>query len=151
MTGWILSIVGTVLTVTLAEVMLPEGQTAKFIKGVISLMIIYVVIAPIPALLQSKIDVNAFFDFSSGGYRSDESFIEIIKEDKQSAISRELNQAFEERGLTSASVAVLLDGNYEVAQVLLTTSKRDLDEAYRLIVHSLGVKEERIVVNEVFT
>ena len=151
MTGWILSIVGTVLTVTLAEVMLPEGQTAKFIKGVISLMIIYVVIAPIPALLQSKIDVNAFFDFSSGGYRSDESFIEIIKEDKQSAISREFNQAFEERGLTSASVAVLLDGNYEVAQVLLTTSKRDLDEAYRLIVHSLGVKEERIVVNEVFT
>ena len=151
MTGWILSIVGTVLTVTLAEVMLPEGQMAKFIKGVISLMIIYVVIAPIPALLQSKIDVNAFFDFSSGSYSSDETFIEIIKEDKQSALSRELNKAFEERGLTSASVAVLLDGNYEVAQVFLTTSKRDLEEAYHLTVRSLGVKEEKIVVNEVFT
>ena len=151
MAGWILSIVGTVLTVTLAEVMLPEGQTAKFIKGVISLMIIYVVIAPIPALLQSKIDVNEFFDFSSEGYRSDNAFIEIIKEDKQSALSQELNQAFKDRGLRTASAAVLLDAGYEVTQVYLTVSKRDLDEAYRLIVRSLGVKEEKIVVNEVFT
>ena len=151
MTGWILSIVGTVLTITLAEVMLPEGQTAKFIKGVISLMIIYVVIAPIPALLRSKIDINSFFDFSSASYESDQAFIEIIKEDKQSALSNELNAAFEERGLTSASVIVLLDDGYDVAQVFLTTSKRDLDEAYRLTVRSLGVKEEKIVVNEVFT
>lgn len=151
MAGWILSIVGTVLTVTLAEVMLPEGQTAKFIKGVISLMIIYVVIAPIPALLQSKIDVNEFFDFSAEGYRSDNAFIEIIKEDKQSALSQELNQAFKDRGVRTASAAVLLDAGYEVTQVYLTVSKRDLDEAYRLIVRSLGVKEEKIVVNEVFT
>ena len=150
MAGWILSVVGTVLTVTLAEVMLPEGQTAKFIKGVISLAIIYVVIAPIPALLSSKIDINSFFDFSSSSYESDASFIGIIKEDKQSALSREINEAFAERGLT-ASVAVVLDENYEVSQVFLVSTDKDLDEAYRLTVMALAVKEDKIVINEVVT
>lgn len=151
MTGWILSIVGMVMTITLTEVMLPEGKTANYIKGVISLMIIYVVIAPIPSLLQSKIDINSFFDFSGKSYESDAVFIGIIKEDKQSALTREVNEAFCERGLTSASVVIFLDEEYQVKQVFLTTSKRDFDEAYRLTVRSLGVKEEKIVVNEVFT
>ena len=151
MAGWILSVVGTVLTVTLAEVMLPEGQTAKFIKGVISLAIIYVVIAPIPALLSSKIDINSFFDFSSSSYESDASFIGIIKEDKQSALTEEINAAFAERGLTASSIRIFLDDSYNVRQVFLTTSKSDKDEAYRLTMISLGVKEEKIVVNEVFT
>ena len=150
MVGWILSIVGTVLTITLTEVMLPEGQTAKYIKGVISLMVIYVVIAPIPSLLRSKIDINSFFDFSSGSYESDEAFIGIIKEDKQSALTDEINAAFAERGLT-AYVSVVLDRDYSVRQVFLSASGEDLEEAIRLTVGSLGVKEEKIVINEVFT
>ena len=151
MTGWILSIGGTVLTVTLAEVMLPEGQTAKFIKAVISLMIIYVVIAPIPALLRSKIDINSFFDFSSASYESDRAFIEIIKEDKQSSLTSELNAALKGNGLSRASVNVILDERYEVKQVILTAPKEQIDEAYRLTTISLGIKEEQIVINEVST
>ncbi len=150
MTGWILSIVGTVLTITLTEVMLPEGSTAKFIKGVISLMVIYVVIAPIPALLQSKIDLNSFFDFSLSGYESDEAFIGIIKEDKQSALAEEINSAFVARGLT-ASVTLVLNEDYTVAQVFLAVTAEDLSEACRLTMQALAVKEESIVINEVFT
>ena len=150
MAGWILSIVGTVLTVTLTEVMLPEGSTAKFIKGVISLMVVYVVIAPIPALLQSKIDLNSFFDFSLSGYESDDEFIGIIKEDKQSALAEEINRAFAERGLM-ASVELVLAEDYTVAQVFLTATTEDMSEARRLTISSLAVKEEKIVINEVFT
>ena len=150
MAGWILSIVGTVLTVTLTEVMLPEGSTAKFIKGVISLMVVYVVIAPIPALLQSKIDLNSFFDFSLSGYESDDEFIGIIKEDKQSALAEEINRAFAERGLM-ASVELVLAEDYTVAQVFLTATTEDMSEARRLTIRSLAVKEEKIVINEVFT
>ena len=150
MAAWIIGIVGTVLTVTLTEVMLPEGNTSKFIKGVISLMVIYVVIAPIPALLRSEIDINSFFDFAPVSYESDADFIEIIKEDKQSALTNELNDAFVERGIT-ARVRVVLDEDYSVKQVFLTVTDEDLDEAYRLTIGALSVKEEKIVINEVFT
>ena len=151
MTGWILSIVGMVLTITLTEVMLPEGQTAKYIKGVISLMILYVVIAPIPSLLQSKIDINSFFDFSSSSYEIDSSFIGIIKEDKQSALSKELNSVFERSGLKRVSAVVYLDEKDKVNRVILSAANEDMDAAYRLTVECLGVKEEQIVINEIFT
>ena len=150
MTAWILSIVGTVMTITLTEILLPEGQTAKYIKGVIALMVIYVVIAPIPALLQSKIDINTFFDFSADSYESDAAFIGIIKEDKQSALTKEINAAFVERGLT-ASVTIVLDQDYSVRQVFLSAKSEDLEEDRNLTVRSLGIKEESIVINEVYT
>ena len=151
MTGWILSIVGMVLTVTLTEIMLPEGQTAKYVKGVISLMIVYVVIAPIPSLLQSKIDINTFFDFSSAGYVSDAAFIQLINEDKQSAIGAELTEVLVKSGLDGSSANVVLDGYGYVFRVLLSVPSSDADEAIRLTVKSLGIKEEQIVVNELCT
>jgi len=151
MTGWILSIVGMVLTVTLAEVMLPEGNTAKYIKGVISLMVVYVVIAPIPALIRRNIDINSFFNFSAGGYESDQAFIEIIKEDKQSSLSERMKEIYLKSELDSASVMVILGDASDIEGVILTASKEDMDAAYRLTIDCLGVKEERIVINEIYT
>ena len=151
MTGWILSIVGMVFTVTLTEVMLPEGQTAKYIKGIISLMIVYVVIAPIPALLQSKIDINSFFDFSVTSYESDKSFIELIKEDKQSALEEELNAVYQKSGLVSSFAIIVMDKESDVRRVILTSPTEELNDAYQLTLNCLGVKEEQIVINEIFT
>ena len=151
MAGWILSIAGMVLTITLTEIMLPEGQTENYIKGVISLMIIYVVIAPIPALLQSKIDINSFFDFSGKSYESDAAFIGIIKEDKQSALGEEMHRIFSGNGLNSASAEVCLGENDRVALVILTASSEEMTQAYELTLTCLGVKEEQIVINEIFT
>ena len=150
MTGWILSIVGMVLTVTLTEIMLPEGQTAKYIKGVISLMVVYVVIAPIPALLSSKIDINSFFDFSSGSYESDQAFIEIIKEDKQSVLGKELTAYLKGEGL-SASASVFLGEGDSVTLVALFCEAEDVDKAAALTMKSLGIKEDKLVIHEVFT
>ena len=151
MSGWILSIVGMVLTVTLTEILLPEGQTAKYIKGVISLMVVYVVIAPIPALMQSKIDINTFFDFSLSSYESDDAFIELIKEDKQSALGLELDRVFALNGLQESSAIVVLDGSNVVFRVILSAPSTETDAAKRLTVGYLGIKEEQLVINELCT
>lgn len=151
MTGWILSIVGMVLTVTLTEVMLPEGQTAKYIKGIIALMVIYVVIAPIPAILQSKIDINTFFDFSGKGYESDGEFIQIVNADKQSYLSGEINEIYRKSGLKVASATIILGEDQSVSQVFLTTTSDEKQEAFSLTIEYLGIKEDRIVINEILT
>ncbi|HCJ01591.1 MAG TPA: hypothetical protein DIC18_02790 [Clostridiales bacterium] len=151
MTGWIMSIVGMVLTVTMTEIMLPEGQTAKYIKGVISLMVVYVVIAPIPSLIRSKIDINSFFDFSSGSYESDQAFIQIIKEDKQSALSQQMERIYHANGFTQAKASVLLNEKSEVVGVIVSVKGEDVDAVYNLTKQYLGVKEEQIVINEICT
>ncbi|MBO4472509.1 MAG: stage III sporulation protein AF [Clostridia bacterium] len=151
MTGWILSIVGMVLSVTLTEILLPEGQTAKYIKGVISLMVVYVVIAPIPALLQSKIDINTFFDFSLSSYESDDAFIQLIKEDKQSALGDELDRLYLLNGLESASAVVVLDADSSIYRVILSAPTGETNAALRLTITYLSIKEEQVVINELYT
>ena len=151
MSGWILSVVGMVLTVTLAEIMLPEGQTAKYVKGVISLMVVYVVILPIPVLLSAKFDVNSFFNFSSSSYETDLGFIQIIKEDKQSALSGSLERVFADSGLGSAGVSIILGEKDDVECVFLSASKEEIEDAISITLSYLNVKEDRIVINEIYT
>jgi len=150
MTGWILSIVGMVLTVTLTEIMLPEGQTAKYIKGVVSLMVVYVVLLPIPSLLSAKIDINTFFNFSSDSYQIDTSFIEIIKEDKQSMLGKELTAYLKGEGLTATASVFLGEGD-SVTMVALFCGAEDADRASALTMKSLGIKEDKIVIHEAYT
>lgn len=150
MTGWILSIVGMVLTVTLTEIMLPEGQTAKYIKGLISLMVVYVVLIPVPHLLNANLDINSFFNFSSERYQIDSAFIQIIKEDKQSALEKGLEEVFRAEGL-NASAGVILGEEDEVRMVLLSCPPAEETRAVELTMKSLGIKEDKIVVHEVST
>ncbi len=150
MTGWILSIVGMVLTVTLTEIMLPEGQTAKYIKGLISLMVVYVVLIPVPHLLNANLDINSFFNFSSERYQIDSAFIQIIKEDKQSALEKGLEDVFRAEGL-NASAGVILGEEDEVRMVLLRCLPAEELRAVELTMKSLGIKEDKIVVHEVST
>ena len=150
MIGWILSIVGIVFTSTLAEIMLPEGETAKYIKGVISLVVIYVILLPIPKIKKKKIDINSFFNFSAESYESDPAFIQIIKEDKQSLLSDELTGLFREEGLAASADVILGEGN-DVRLVVLSCHLSEEDAALELTMRSLGIKEDKIVIHEVAT
>ena len=150
MSGWILSIVGMVMMVTLVEIMLPEGQTAKYVKGVVSLMVVYVVLLPIPQIIHAKIDINTFFDFSEERYQIDSSFIQIINEDKQSVLSERMNERFLSEGL-SAKGSVILGAQGEIEYVVLTCLPAQEDLAVLCAMETLGVKEDRIVIHEVAT
>ena len=151
MKGWILSVVGMVLTVTLAEIMLPEGQTSKYVKGVISLMVVYVMVLPIPMLLSAKFDINSFFNFSASSYEIDSGFIQIIKEDKQSALSDSLTSVFRDSGLTGASATVLMGGENEIDRVFLSAKEEEIEDAFAITLAYLNIKEDRVVINEIYT
>ena len=151
MTAWILGVVGMVLIVTLAEIIVPEGETAKYVKGVISLMIVYIIVLPIPTLLSTKIDINSFFDFSSESYEIDSDFIQIIKEDKQCALSDSLKSVFRDSGLTTPSALVVLGESGDIACVMLSGSEEELPQAFDITLAFLNVKEDKVVINEIYT
>lgn len=58
MGAWIMSIVGVICLGILLEIVLPEGQTAKYVKGAFSLLVIFVIVAPLPALFKSGFELN---------------------------------------------------------------------------------------------
>lgn len=58
---WILNLVGLSLLGLLIEILLPSGTTNKYIKGTLSLVVIYVIISPI---------VSIFTDFNAGNIKN---------------------------------------------------------------------------------
>lgn len=50
MSEWIISIVGVIMLGVLLEIVLPEGNTAKYVRGAFSLLVVFAIAAPLPAL-----------------------------------------------------------------------------------------------------
>lgn len=48
--AWIIGIVGVICLGVLLEIVLPEGQTGKYVKGAFSLLVIFVIVAPLPSV-----------------------------------------------------------------------------------------------------
>lgn len=61
MNAWLLSIVGVVALGVLLEILLADGETAKYIKGVFALAVVLVLVAPLPKFLNKDFDVSEFF------------------------------------------------------------------------------------------
>lgn len=90
MGAWIISIVGVICLGILLEIVLPEGQTAKYVKGAFSLLIVFVIAAPLPNLLSKDWKLN----LDSPQFNIDEDYInstyalyaEGIKNDAERAL-----------------------------------------------------------------
>ncbi|MCQ2602424.1 MAG: hypothetical protein MJ193_00710 [Clostridia bacterium] len=50
MNAWLISVVGVVSLSLLLEVLISSGSTSKYVKGAFSLVVIFVLIAPLPAI-----------------------------------------------------------------------------------------------------
>ncbi len=99
MTGYLLSVIGTVLICSLLTAIAPEGKTSSLIKGVARLGCILVIVAPALAFFTGgklgKIGEN-FFDQS--GIETDGSFIQYYSErrvqDAEAALEKEIEEKY---------------------------------------------------------
>lgn len=103
LSGYVLSVIGTVLLCSVLTVLLPEGRTAAIIKAITRLVCVLAIVAPVLKFLQSK---NSFLDgtqnlqgiFSETVIETDESFIKYYSEQRiayaQAALEEELLQNF---------------------------------------------------------
>ena len=65
MNEWIMSIVGITALGVLMDILLPEGETNKYIKGIFALFTVFVIIYPLPKIANGDFDYNALFDIFS--------------------------------------------------------------------------------------
>ena len=66
-----MSVVGVICLGVLLEIVLPEGQTAKYVKGAFSLLVVFVIAAPLPALFKKDYK----FSVDSSIFQVDEEYI----------------------------------------------------------------------------
>ncbi len=92
MQDWLLSIVGVVCLGLLLEIVMPDGQTTKYVRGAFSLLVIFVVVSPLPSFFKN----GAKLELGEISVYADESYVagvdDRIVAEKESKIKTALSQ-----------------------------------------------------------
>lgn len=105
--SWAMSIAGIVCLSVIVELILPNGQMNKYIKGIFSFIIVLVIIMPIPKLLNIKLD---FSDLLYNDKISiDKEYIDKNNLNKINAIKNDIENDIDKRGYKSVNLSIECD------------------------------------------
>ena len=157
MRTYVLAISGIIAAGSLLSLMLPEGQTKKYVKGILSLIILYVVISPLPKLLSSDFDIKNVIGADYTEYSSDEDFLDGISANSFKTREKLLADYLSGKGVKATVRFVGKTGNAKeidyvnviLAREAFTADKSnsiDIDEIRKSAAAFSGVAEEDIRV-----
>lgn len=106
---YILSIVGAVVLATVAEVLMPEGKTAKYVKNTLSIFLVLIIISPISKMIAGDIVIKDIF--SSEVIQTDYSFISKLNEKKAQTLENNTERHLNLNGYSNTSIKILYTGN----------------------------------------
>ncbi len=133
MSGYLLSIVGTVLLSAILTAVIPEGRTSAMIKNVAKLACLLVIVSPLLGVFQSfskgsNFDENRESFFLETVIQTDEDFIKYYCnmriEDAETALERELENEY------SLPAEVKLSWLYEGDRDVFETDKIKITGIY---------------------
>ena len=159
MTAYISSILGAVLLGVVIEVVMPNGDMQKYIRGMYSIFVIFILMTPIANLLKADFDVNKYFTTEAVVISDD--YIEYITRTRAESMSTYLESKLADDGLKGVDIEVAyLVNDYEISldKILVNLDKLVIiaqDEhinKYDIIINGItkyvNVEEDKIVFNE---
>ncbi len=111
--AWLLSITGVILLSVLSEFILPEGQINRYTKVIFAFVTIFVIISPLPSLLDKEID----FSFPSYDSALQEDYLHEINLSKLSALQTDLQSELENAGIYNVSISISANAYSENLQI----------------------------------
>lgn len=127
--GWIMSVVGICVLGVLVDLVLPIGQTKKYIKGVFAFIVVFVIISPLPAILSKEFSIDDIFEEDAIVIQED--FIYQINRDRLNTIENMIILDLKEQGVTN--IEIIVSAN-------VFTNKMEIDAVF--------VDLSRVVLNE---
>ncbi len=58
MSGWVLSVTAVVCLTVLLDIIMPDGQMKKYVKGIVSIIVIFVIITPLASIAVGEFDLT---------------------------------------------------------------------------------------------
>lgn len=102
--SWILSIVGVVVVGVIIDLIMPDGQMSKYIKGIVAIFTVLVIVLPLPKLANQEIS----FDFNTN-IAIDSELIYTINENKVEQLNDILEKKLDENGYGNIEVSINAD------------------------------------------
>lgn len=154
---YLLSIVGVVVISVVLDLVIPSGQVSKYVKGIMSLVIIFVIASPLPNIIKNGINFSSLF---SSTVTLDEEYLETLKTQSITLLENELGQELVDAGITGAELEIwgdLESGQIKISYIFVQTENVVLssDLAHidkyeaieNLLIEKTGVDEEQVVFN----
>ena len=104
---WLVGIVGVISLGLLLEILLPDGQTSKYVRGAFSLLVILVVISPIPKLLGGEYNL----DLTGVNYDVDLDYVQQTSSQYTDILEDDLEKILKEQGIESVVEIVVKEGS----------------------------------------
>lgn len=123
MSAWLLSIAGVSILSVVVDIILPKGQTEKYIKGIFAFAMILVIIAPLPKMLKAEIDLDKLFQKEEIVIQ--ENFIEQSNQNKLSLLKKQIESGLKEKNIEGVVVSVYGDifkNNMQIEKIFIDLS-----------------------------
>lgn len=160
MSAWILSIVGIIILSILVDLILPSGQTNKFIKSVFGYLIIIVVLTPVFNFFSDK-KFSLDELFSSSSVQVQENFVASVHRQFLDKTEKAIVEACEENGIKFVEVGIeasIFESTLEIKKISVniknvvienSSQHRDIRTSITaIILENIKVEKEVIVFYE---
>ena len=153
---YLLSIVGVVFLSVFIDIVLPNGNINKYIKSVMSLIVVFVLISPLPKLFKNGVDFSYEneSDFNQG-------FSDTIKQQQIKFLETSLTKFLEEEGFCGVALNIwgeIESGALKITYIFVETNNLVLStdnqhiNKYKaitdLLTQKTGIRAEQVVFND---
>lgn len=157
MGAWLLKITGVIALSALSSLLIPNGQTKKYVKGIFTLITLFVLVSPLPKLLKS--DFSGFpnaFDTASE-LEIDETFLYGVATNAYKTQERNIEKFLKEKGIEAKVKFVVkseTSSEIDYVNVILSDKSFERDKSNSIDIGALkseiskfsGVPEDKLRV-----
>ena len=115
MSAWLIGIVGVVSLGVLIEIVLPEGENSKYIRGIFSIIVIFVIVSPLPKLLKGDFVKEFTGNGDSALIEIDEDYYQSIRQEIHNTIITGLREELSANGYGEVEFEITFDDGYAYA------------------------------------
>ncbi len=112
MSGWVLSVTAVVCLTVLLDIIMPDGQMKKYVKGIVSIIVIFVIVTPLASLAVGK------FDLTKGNISIDSDMLESLESTSDRYREIQLESMLSDDGIT-ADVKIVSDNGKKKVEVII--------------------------------
>ncbi len=123
MSEWIISIVGVIMLGVLLEIVLPDGKTAKYVKGAFSLLVVLAIAAPLPRLFKTD-----FKSPSDASVEIDSAYVAETYDGYGARLSVALEKYLEGEGIDAVVTVRVSEGKIERVKLLVSPEQASAAE-----------------------
>ena len=99
---WVMSIAGAAVLGVLVDLVMTEGSTKKYIKSIMSIIMLFIILSPIPALLNNNWDYSQFF--SGNDIQADQKIVDNVNSQQISLLEDSLENKLSLDGYGNSKV-----------------------------------------------